>query len=371
MAEVRVGAERTGAYMDMLEGKRVALLSNHTGMVGAEHTLDVLLRNGVDVRLIMSPEHGFRGTADAGEHVDGGKDAKTGIKIVSLYGGRKQKDPAREAMEEVDVVVFDMQDVGLRFYTYYITMLDVMNAASDAGKEFVVLDRPNPNGMSVDGPVLDMKLASGVGRLPVPVLHGLTLGEMARMIVGEGWLKGDKGLDLKVVECEGYTHSTRYKLPVAPSPNLKSMKAVYLYPSTCLFEGTVMSLGRGTERPFEMYGHPKMEGCSYSFTPRSMAGAKNPPLMGQKCYGRDLGGVSDDEAIEQGVNLQYVIEAYRNRGMRGESRFFSSFFDKLIGNERVRAMIAEGRDAEEIKASWAEEVERFKQLREKYLLYPL
>lgn len=369
---VKVGAERVESYLPMLKGKRVALLSNHTGIVpDGRHTLDVLMDNGVDVRLIFSPEHGFRGTADAGEHVSGSVDRKTGVPIESLYGSASKRVPSAEAMSKVDVVVCDMQDVGLRFYTYYITMLDVMNAAAAAGKQFVVLDRPNPNGMYVDGPVLDMRLASGVGRLPIPVVHGMTLGELARMIVGEKWLNGGAGLDLMVVPCDGYTHAFRYSLPVAPSPNLPDMKAVYLYPSTCLFEGTVMSLGRGTEMPFCVYGHPDMKGCTFEFTPQSRPGAKNPPLRGRRCHGRDLRSIPDDTIIARGLDLEYVIDAMRHVELKGkDKKFFTSFFDKLIGNTSVRRMLEQGKSAADIKATWQSDVEEFRRLRRPYLLYP-
>lgn len=366
-AEVTVGAARTDIYLPLLEGKRVALLSNHTGMVGGEHTLDIMLRNGVNVTTIFSPEHGFRGTADAGEHVADGRDKKTGIPIASLYSG-KTRMPAKSVMDGIDVIVCDLQDVGLRYYTYYITMLDLMNAAAAYGKEFVVLDRPNPNGMAVDGPVLDMKYSSGVGRLPIPTLHGMTLGELARMIVGEGWLKNGASLKLDVVKCLGYTHQTRYRLPVAPSPNLPDMKAVYLYPSTCYFEGTPISLGRGTDMPFTVYGHPSMKGCDFSFTPRSRPGAKTPPQMDRLCYGRDLRGLSDEEVIAKGVDFGYVIDAYRTSGL-GE-KFFTPFFTLLAGNADIRRMIEEGKTADEIKTTWQDDVKRFRARRAPYLLYP-
>lgn len=365
---IKVGAERVAQYVPLLKGKRVALLSNHTGMVGERHTLDVMLENGIEVTTIFSPEHGFRGNADAGEKVSSGVDAATGIPIASLYEG-KTRMPSAKTMGRFDVIVTDLQDVGLRYYTYYITMLDLMNAAVAYGKEFVVFDRPNPNGMYVDGPILDMKYKSGVGRLPIPVVHGMTLGELALMADGEGWLKGGKRLGdrLSVVPCEGYTHQSRYRLPVAPSPNLKSMLAIYLYPSTCYFEGTVVSLGRGTKHPFEIYGHPDMEGYTFSFTPQSINGAKNPPLLGKKCFGRDLSGLDEEEVIAAGINLEYVIDAYRRLG-KGD-RFFTSFFELLIGDGNVRRMIEEGKSAAEIKATWSDDVEAFKQRRRPYLLY--
>ena len=366
-SNVVVGAARTSEYLPMLKGKRVALLSNHTGMVGNEHTLDLMLRNGVNVTTIFSPEHGFRGTASAGEHVSSSRDEKTGIPIASLYNG-KTRMPAPEVMRKFDVIVCDIQDVGLRFYTYYITMLDLMNAAAAHGKEFIVLDRPNPNGMTVDGPILDMKFASGVGRLPIPVLHGMTLGELAMMAVSEGWLKNGADLQLNVVECEGYTHATRYRLPVAPSPNLPDMKAVYLYPSTCFFEGTPVSLGRGTDMPFTVYGHPAIPPTGFSFTPHSRQGAKNPPQEGNLCHGRDLRGIPDEEIIARGVDLSYVIDAYK--ATRLGKKFFSKFFDLLAGTDSVRIMIERGATADEIRATWADDLRRFRERRAPYLLYP-
>lgn len=366
-AEVTVGAQKTADYVPLLKGKRIALLSNHTGMVGDRHTLDLMLEAGLDVTTIFSPEHGFRGKADAGEHVGSSVDPVTGIPIASLYDG-KSRYPSKETMDRFDVIVTDIQDVGLRFYTYYCTMIDLMNAAARYGKSFMVLDRPNPNGMYVDGPVLDMKYQSGVGRLPIPVVHGMTLGELARMADGEGWLADSARVDLTVIACDGYTHQTRYSLPVAPSPNLRSDHAVYLYPSTCYFEATPVSLGRGTDSPFEIYGHPDMKGCDFSFTPRSVDGAKNPPQLGRLCHGRDLRGLDSEAVIARGINLEYLIDAYRNLGLG--DKFFTSFFEKLIGRGDIRAMIEQGRSADEIKATWAGDVEKFKKQRKPYLLYP-
>ena len=367
---VTVGAARTGEYVDGLKGKKVALFSNQTGVVGGEHVLDLLLREGVDVVTIFSPEHGFRGEADAGESVSSSVDEKTGVRISSLYGsGFDYRDSAN--FEGIDVIISDIQDVGLRFYTYYVTMIKLMESAARFDKEFVVLDRPNPNGMYVDGPILDMNYRSGVGRLPIPVVHGLTLGELALMANGEGWLDDSlKVKSLKVVTCEGYTHQTRYELPVAPSPNLKSMHAIYLYPSMCYFEATPVSLGRGTDSPFEIYGHPeyKAEGEDlFTFTPVSMPGAKEPPQMDKLCYGRDLRGVPDDEIIARGLDLSYLIDAYSH--IENHEGFFRDFFELLIGRGDIRTMIEEGRSAEEIKATWADDVENFKVLRRKYLLY--
>lgn len=364
--EVTVGAARTAEYLPQLRGKRVALFSNHTGMVGDRHTLDILIDSGINVVNIFSPEHGFRGTADAGEHVGSSVDEPTGVPIASLYDGKK-RGPSQEVMDGLDVIVVDIQDVGLRYYTYYCTMVDLMNAAAANGKEVLVLDRPNPNGMYVDGPILDMKYASGVGRLPIPVVHGMTLAELALMANGEGWLKDGAKAKLSVVPCEGYTHATRYRLPIAPSPNLRTMRAIYLYPSTCYFEATPVSLGRGTDLPFEVYGHPDMKGRDFEFTPRSVPGAKNPPQLDNLCHGVDLRAVSEEEAIAQGINLAYVIDAYRDLGMG--DKFFRNFFELLIGRGDIRAMIEDGKSAEEIKATWAPDVERFREQRRPYLLY--
>ena len=362
-AQVVVGAEQTGRYLPQLEGKRVAVLANHTATVSGQHLVDMLVEQGVNLVGIVSPEHGFRGTADAGEKVASGVDSRTGVAIWSLYSakGRRLTD---EQMGAFDIMVVDMQDVGLRFYTYYITMIDVINRCADFSRKVIILDRPNPNGMYVDGPILDMRYKSGVGALPIPVVHGLTMGEIAVMTIGEGWIKR---ADVEVVTCKGYTHSTRYTLPIAPSPNLKSQRAIYLYPSTCLFEGTVCSLGRGTDAPFEMYGHPEMRGCSYTFTPRSREGAKNPPLKDRLCYGVDLRNADCEEVIAEGFNLEYVIDAYKRTGL-GE-KFFTPFFEKLVGVGYIRTMIREGKSAQEIRKCWQDDVESFKLLRKKDLLY--
>lgn len=366
-AGVTVGAARTAEYLPLLKGKRVALFSNHTGMVGDRHTVDIMLDNGIDVVTLFSPEHGFRGTADAGEHVASGIDGPTGLPIASLYDGTGKRMPAPDVMECFDVIVVDIQDVGLRFYTYYCTMIDLMNAAAAYGKEFVVLDRPNPNGMTVDGPILDMKYASGVGRLPIPVVHGMTMGELALMTVGEGWLANAARIPLTVIPCEGYTHQTRYRLPIAPSPNLRSMRAIYLYPSMCYFEATPVSLGRGTDYPFEVYGHPAMKARDFSFTPRSVPGAKNPPQKDKLCHGVDLRDIDEEQAIAQGINLEYLIDAYRDLCLG--DKFFTNFFELLIGKGDIRGMIAKGMSAADIKATWAADVARFREQRRPYLLY--
>lgn len=367
---VVVGAARTERYVPLLQGKRIALLSNQTGMVGDRHVLDIMLEKGLQVTTIFSPEHGFRGTADAGEHVSSSVDEKTGIPIASLYDG-KSPMPSAETMAKFDVIVVDIQDVGLRFYTYYVTMVNLMDAAATYGKELVVFDRPNPNIMTVDGPILDMRLKSGVGRLPIPTVYGMTMGELAQMVNGEGWLKEGKKIDLTVIPCTGYTRHTRYALPIAPSPNLPNMLSIYLYPSTCYFEGTTVSLGRGTDWPFQVYGHPDMTGRKFDFTPRSRAGAKNPPQLDHLCHGVDLHTMDAEAAIAQGINLEYVIDAYRDLTAQGKQFYLkSNFFDKLMGRSDIRDMIARGMSAAEIKATWADDVARFRQQRAPYLIYP-
>jgi uncharacterized protein YbbC (DUF1343 family) len=363
---VKAGAELTGAYLPLIQGKRVAVMTNQTGRVGDEHLVDLLIRNNVDLVGIFSPEHGFRGTADAGEHVASSVDEKTGVPVWSLYGGGGGK-PSADKMRTFDVLLFDLQDVGLRFYTYYASMARLMDACAEHNKKMIVLDRPNPNGFYVDGPILDMKHKSGVGWLPIPVVHGMTLGELALMINGEKWLPQGRICDVTVIPCENYTHQTKYELPVAPSPNLPNTQSIYLYPSTCLFEGTVMSLGRGTSFPFQAYGHPNFKDSGFSFTPRSVPGAKNPPLLNKKCYGVDLRNVSHEQIWENRFDLSYVIDAYKNLKMGDE--FFTDFFEKLVGVDYIRQDIIAGKSAQEIKEKWFCDVLRFKQQRRPYLLY--
>ena len=362
--EVMVGATDTAEYMPLVEGKRVAILANHTAMYSEEeHIVDMMHREGVNIVGIFSPEHGFRGSAEAGEKVKNSVDERTGIPILSLYDGNTQR-PSDEVMRSFDTLIVDMQDVGLRFYTYYISMVRMIDACADFGCAVIVLDRPNPNGHYVDGPMLDMRYKSGVGWLPIPVVHGLTMGEIALMAIGEGWVKS---AELTVVKCRNYDHQTHYILPIAPSPNLPTQHSIYLYPSTCLFEGTVLSMGRGTDAPFEIFGHPEMTGCDFSFTPTPNAGSKNPPHNGEKCYGVDLRGLSNEEIWAEGINIGYVVDAYHNLAMGEE--FFKPMFEKLIGVKWVREMIMEGATAEEIEARWTTDVEAFKQLRKRYLLY--
>lgn len=360
--------ERTELYLPLLQGKRIALLANHTAQVDRQHLLDLLLEKGINVTAVFSPEHGFRGTEEAGGTVRSEVDRQTGVPILSLYGGGRSKGPTERDIQKFDVLVVDLQDVGLRFYTYYICMYYLMDACAAQDKPVVVLDRPNPNGHYVDGPILDVaRHKSGVGILPIPVVHGLTLGELAQMINGEGWLTDGKTCKLTVIPCRNYSHRSLYRLPIPPSPNLPNMQAVYLYPSLCLFEGTVVSLGRGTDKPFQVYGHPLMKGAPYRFTPRSVSVAKNPPLRDKICYGFDLSEVPQDSIRQDGLNLSYVIDAYLRLGMG--DRFFTSYFERLIGVDYVRQMIKQGCTAEEIRARWQEDVKRFKTQRKPYLLY--
>ncbi|MDR1562686.1 MAG: DUF1343 domain-containing protein [Dysgonamonadaceae bacterium] len=360
-----VGAERTTIYLPLLEDRRIGIFTNQTGIAGGEHIVDRLHSNKINITAIFSPEHGFRGDSDAGEKIMDGYDARTGIPVYSLYKNSKFV-PDSTAMSQIDVLLVDIQDVGLRFYTYYITLYYLMDACANTGKPVILLDRPNPNGFYVDGPLLDMKHKSGVGYLPIPVVHGMTLGELARMINGEQWLPGGKRCKLHVIPCENYSHLTKYHLPIPPSPNLPNMKSVYLYPSTCLFEGTKVSLGRGTKFPFQVYGAPSMPG-NFSFTPRSIRGAKNPPYLNRRCFGVDLRNIPDEHIFETGFTLQYIIDAYVKMNI-GE-QFFTPYFEKLTGVDYIRTMIIEGKSAAEIKSQWRQDVESFKEKRAQYLIY--
>lgn len=322
---------------------------------------------------IFSPEHGFRGTASAGEHVANSVDEKTGVPILSLYSGKSPR-PSNEDMQKFDVLIVDIQDVGLRFYTYYITMVRLMDACADFGKEMIILDRPNPNGYYVDGPILDMQHKSGVGYLPIPVVHGMTLGELAQMVNGEGWLPDSKQCPLRVITCRNYTHQRAYQLPIAPSPNLRNQLAIYLYPSICLFEGTPVSLGRGTDLPFLCYGHPgfktgnpETDNAMLQFTPRECSAAKNPPQKDQLCYGFDLSQMNEEDAMTHHFDLSFVIDAYRRLNIGAE--FFTKFFVKLTGQDYIQEMIMAGKSAEEIRAVWKDDVTRFLTQRKPYLLY--
>ena len=366
---LRTGAECTERYLPLLEGKRVAVCGNQTSVVAKTHLVDTLLSRKVNVVKLFCPEHGFRGQAEAGATIASGKDPLTGLPVVSLYG--KNKKPTAEQLQGVDVVLFDLQDVGCRFYTYISTLHYVMEAAAENGVKVIVLDRPNPNGFYVDGPVLEPQYKSFVGMHPVPIVYGMTIGEYARMINGEKWLANGVQCDLTVIKLEGYTHETRYALPVAPSPNLQTAEAVFLYPSLCLFEGTNVSVGRGTDQPFEMYGAPGMQSGDYRFTPRAIPGvSENPPFKGLECRGYLLHDIAADNLNNPGrLNLSYLLTAYRN--CVDQSSFFlkNNFFDKLAGTDQLRKQLVVGASEEEIRASWEPDLEKFRHIREQYLLY--
>lgn len=364
---ILVGAARMPEYMPLLTGKRVAVVTNQTGMVGSTHLVDTLRTRGIDVVKVFAPEHGFRGDADAGEHVKSGKDARTGLPLVSLYGANKKPTP--DQLADVDLLLFDIQDVGVRFYTYISTLHYVMEAAAENGKPVVVLDRPNPNGFYVDGPVLDMAHASFVGMHPVPLVHGMTVGEYAGMINGEGWLKNGVKCDLHVITCAGWDHQQWYELPVRPSPNLPNASAVYLYPSLGLFEGTIVSVGRGTDKPFQCIGYPGCPIGRFTFTPRSMPGAKDPPYRDRTCTGLDLQEYGAFRSrMDERINLDWLIGMYAEA--KDRAGFFVPFFDKLAGGPKLREQVVAGMDAAAIRASWREDLERFRSVRSNYLLYP-
>lgn len=365
---VKTGAEQFEAYLPLLKGKRVAVLVNQTSAVGAELLPDALLRQGVKVVTIFSPEHGFRGNADAGAHVKSGIDTRTGLPVISLYGDNKKPKP--EQLKDIDVVLYDLQDVGVRFYTYISSLEYLLEACGEQQKEVVVLDRPNPLGNIVDGPVLQPKYRSFVGMQPIPIIYGMTPGEYAKMLVGEGWIKA-RNVKLTVVPCANYTHKTLYRLPVAPSPNLKNMAAIYLYPSLCLFEGTVVSVGRGTDAPFQQYGHPALKNYTYSFVPKSVEGATNPPLKGQTCYGELLASDANTayRMTESGFQLKWLLKAYQN--YPDKATFFNSnnFFRTLAGTDQLQEQIKKGLSEEEIRKSWKADLEKFRAIRDNYLLY--
>lgn len=361
-----VGAARTSEYVPLLRGRRVGVITNQTGMIGRTHLVDSLLALKMKVTRVFAPEHGFRGTADAGEQVKDGVDTKTGLPVVSLYGDNKK--PTRAQLADVDVLLFDIQDVGVRFYTYTSTLHYVMEAAAENVKPLIVLDRPNPNGFYVDGPVLDTAFRSFVGMHPVPLVHGMTIGEYARMINGESWLAGNAKCILTVISCLGYDHRSHYELPVKPSPNLPNMSAVYLYPSLGLFEGTVVSVGRGTDKPFQCVGWPESRVGSYRFTPKSMPGAKDPPYKDRECRGMDLSEFGSFYIrLSHQVYLQWLIGMYQNAP--DKPGFFNPYFDKLAGGSALRTAIEAGQDEAHIRDSWQSALNAFKRTRAKYLLY--
>lgn len=386
-------AERINVYLPLIKGKRVGIFANQTSMVNKTHLVDTLRKLGVDIKAIFGPEHGFRGTADAGEKVGNYIDEKTGIPVISLYGSKRR--PSAEDLKDIDVLIFDIQDVGVRFYTFISSLEEFMEAAFEQKIPLLLLDRPNPNGHYVDGPVLDKKYKSFVGMQPVPVVYGMTIGEYVRMLIGENWLSEkanayskyfkqitkhhvDTPFHFLVIKNGNYNHKSKYVLPIKPSPNLPNIQSIYLYPSTCYFEGTVLSEGRGTNKQFQVFGHPSLPKNLFSFTPNPNEGAKNSKLYGQLCYGWDLSGSPDEvfEKVDSRVQLKWFIEAYKL--FPDKDKFFilpksgkmeESFFNKLAGNNDLWQQIVAGKSEEEIKKSWEPKLSEFKQIRKKYLLY--
>lgn len=381
------GAYRTDVYVPLLKGKRVGVFANQTSVVGNTNLIDTLLKLGVNVVKIFSPEHGFRGNADAGAVTTNSIDSKTHIPIISLYG--KKIKPTPDDVKDVDVLLYDIQDVGVRFYTYISSMQYFMEAAAENNKPMMILDRPNPNGFYVDGPVLDTNYKSFIGMQPIPVVYGMTIGEYAMMISGEGWLSTDAAnkkfawyrnyaqnspdtpFHFLVIKCKNYTHNSRYVLPVKPSPNLPDMGSVYWYPSTCFFEGTNISEGRGTDEPFQFFGAPSLPKNLFAFVPVSKQGATNPKYVNQTCYGWNVSALKADDGI---MHLQYLLEAYKL--FPDKNNFFIKpktgeyFFNKLAGNSTLMQQVIEGKSESEIRDSWQPALEKFKQTRKKYLLYP-
>lgn len=362
-----VGANQTSSYLKLLQGKRVGIVGNQSSVIfnrmSFTHLVDSLVSLNVAVKKVFSPEHGFRGTADAGEKIKDGLDPKTGLPIISLYGDNKKPKP--EQLKGLDLLVFDIQDVGVRFYTYISTLHYVMEACAEAGLPLLILDRPNPNGHYVDGPILEKAYTSFVGMHPIPIAHGMTIAEYAQMINGEKWLKDGIQCELSIIPMENYTHQTAYSLPIKPSPNLPNDQSIALYPSLCFFEGTNVSLGRGTSKQFQIFGSPDLDKnhFSYTFTPQPNEGAKTPPQQGKLCYGRDLSTVS----VNPGLHLEYLIEAYNHTA--DKSKFFNSFFVKLAGTPSLQQQIEDGWSENDIKATWEKGLTDFKQVRAQYLLY--
>ena len=390
--KIQSGADRISVYMPLIKGKTVGIFANQTSMVSKAHLIDTLRSLGVDIKVIFGPEHGFRGTADAGEKIGNYIDEKTGIPVISLYGSKRRPSP--EDVKDVDILIFDIQDVGVRFYTFISSLEEFMEAAFELGKPLMILDRPNPNGHYVDGPVLDLKYRSFVGRQPIPIVYGMTMAEYAFMIAGEGWLSEkanakyayyktaensvDTPFHFQVIKCKGYDHKTKYVLPVKPSPNLPNIQSIYLYPSTCFFEGTVLSEGRGTNKQFQVFGHPSLPKNLFSFTPNPNEGAKSSKLYGQVCYGWDLSGTPEEVLAKTGnkVQLKWLIEAYSL--FPEKEKFFlqpksgkmeESFITKLAGNNDLWQQIRDGKTEKEIRASWEPKLSDFKKIRKKYLLY--
>ena len=360
------GAFCTSCYLPMLEGKAVGVVANQTSIIGKTHLVDTLLASGINVKRIFTPEHGFRGAADAGAKVTNGKDEKTGIEIASLYG--KTKKPTPEMLKDIDIMLFDLQDVGVRFYTYISTLTYVMEACAEKQIPVVVLDCPNPNGFYIDGPVLKPENTSFVGMHPVPVVYGMTIGEYGKMVNGEGWLKNGVHCNLTVIPVPGYDRNAIYELPVKPSPNLPNWEAVYLYPSLCFFEGTIVSVGRGTDKPFQVFGHPELRG-DYTFTPQSTEGASKPMFEGDKCRGLDLTEVAHDYAVNPAqLHLEWLIDAYQQLSEKNYL-FFTKYFNLLAGDSILKQQIENKKSADGIRASWQSDLEAFKAIRSTYLIY--
>ncbi|MBC7948225.1 MAG: DUF1343 domain-containing protein [Chitinophagaceae bacterium] len=375
-SDMRTGAEQTEKYLPYLKGKRVAMLANQTTIIGKSHLVDSLKALGVNIVKVFGPEHGFRGNASAGVSVSDEVDKATGIPVISLYGPKNK--PSKQDLADVDLVVYDLQDVGCRFYTNINALVRLMNACHDSGKELLILDRPNPNGYLIDGPILDMKYKSGIGMFPLPISHGLTVGEFAQMANGEGWLENKVKCNIRVIEVANYNHDMYYTLPVKPSPNLNTQQSIMLYPSTCLFEGTYLNHGRGTYFPFTVLGSPQLKGkYEFSFTPTGIKGmAETPLFMDQVCYGLDLRNYDVNKLIKsKKINLQWLMELYKAHPEK--EKFFQSSLsremgniDRLSGTGLLRQQIAEGKSEEEIRASWEPGLSEYKVMRKKYLLYP-
>lgn len=367
-SRIITGAEQTTLYFPLLQNKRIAVVANHTSLIGETHLVDSLLASGFQVVRIFSPEHGFRGNTGAGQTIKNGTDPKTGLPVISLYG--KHKKPVSGDLKDVNMVVFDIQDVGARFYTYISTMTYVMEACAENHIPVMILDRPNPNGFYVDGPVLEPEYSSFVGLHPVPVVYGMTIGEYAQMVNGEHWLADSLQCNLTVIPLKNYSHDRFYELPVKPSPNLPNKYAVYLYPSLCFFEGTVVSVGRGTGLPFQVIGHPGYSGGNYQFTPHPVPGAAlHPKLEGKTCHGLNL--VDYAKKMKQNppqLHLHWLIDFYK--ALNDSSGFFNGFFTKLAGTKKLQQQIESGWSEEQIRQSWKPALETFKEIRKKYLLYP-
>ena len=367
-SQVITGAERTELYYPLLKNKTIGIVANNASVVNGKNIIDSLLAMGLEIKKIFAPEHGLRKSQEAGQTIKNTIDSATGIQVISLYG--KKKKPDKNDLKDIDIVVFDLQDVGVRFFTYISTLTYVMESCAENNTPLLLFDRPNPNGFYVDGPVLDSTQASFVGLHPVPVVYGMTIGEYAQMINEEGWLKNRMICDLNIVSLENYTHSTPYQLPIKPSPNLSTMNAVYLYPSLCFFEGTIVSVGRGTDSPFEVFGHPAFKGFSFSFIPRRMVGMSlNPLYKDQDCLGVDLHDFYDTHPKMFGrINLSWLFMAYKNLG--SQASFFNDYFDKLAGTSLLREQIIQNIPEIEIRKTWEPRLSEFKEIRKKYLLYP-